>query len=277
MLEDPDRAIAALLERYPDAASVLLHPADAPFFVELCKTLGKLVNFCPGHRLSDVRRWWRSDSLWQAHDARYTADQVCIIPELRRRGHHPRRRAGGRTVRLVRKPRPSPRCWPRCRARTVASRLQVRSDVSGPLGIVLDSPDVLWAGRTATNLVHRLAQPGRLAGSRFRSATKPFHRIPPEVIGPDRAAPRVPLSGTWIDITTLPPTVVDGGAPVVITADAAAAMRAVLAIAAGADSPGGATRPGERIGHRHGGLGTRRRWPTTPVSPPSSARPWPPR
>ena len=28
----------------------------------------------------DVRRWWRSDSLWQAHDARYTADQVCIIP-----------------------------------------------------------------------------------------------------------------------------------------------------------------------------------------------------
>lgn len=28
----------------------------------------------------DVRRWWRSDSLWQAHDARYDADQVCIIP-----------------------------------------------------------------------------------------------------------------------------------------------------------------------------------------------------
>ena len=37
----------ALLERYPDAASVLLHPADAPFFVELCKTLGKPVNFVP--------------------------------------------------------------------------------------------------------------------------------------------------------------------------------------------------------------------------------------
>ena len=27
-----------------------------------------------------ILRWWRSDSLWQAHDARYTADQVCIIP-----------------------------------------------------------------------------------------------------------------------------------------------------------------------------------------------------
>src|SRR5699024_11256182 len=29
---------------------------------------------------SDVRRWWRQDSLWQAHDERYTAEQVGIIP-----------------------------------------------------------------------------------------------------------------------------------------------------------------------------------------------------
>jgi fatty acid synthase len=59
-----------------------------------------------------------------------------------------------------------------------------------------------------------------------------------EVIGSDRVVLRVPLSGTWIDITfTLPPTVIDGGAPVLITADAAAAMRAVLAIAAGVEGP----------------------------------------
>ena len=50
-----------------------------PFFVELCKTPGKPVNFVPVID-KDVRRWWRSDSLWQAHDARYDADQVCIIP-----------------------------------------------------------------------------------------------------------------------------------------------------------------------------------------------------
>ena len=56
-----------------------LHPADVPFFVTLCKTLGKPVNFVPVID-KDVRRWWRSDSLWQAHDARYDADQVCIIP-----------------------------------------------------------------------------------------------------------------------------------------------------------------------------------------------------
>ena len=79
LLDDPDAAIEALLARYPDADQVTLHPADVPFFVTLCKTLGKPVNFVPVID-KDVRRWWRSDSLWQAHDARYPADQVCIIP-----------------------------------------------------------------------------------------------------------------------------------------------------------------------------------------------------
>ena len=93
LLENPERALAALLSRYPDAEDVKLHPADVPFFTTLCKTLGKPVNFVPVID-KDVRRWWRSDSLWQAHDARYTADQVCIIPGHRsRRRHHPRRRA----------------------------------------------------------------------------------------------------------------------------------------------------------------------------------------
>ena len=77
--EARSEAIAALLARYPDADAVQLHPADVPFFVTLCKTLGKPVNFVPVID-KDVRRWWRSDSLWQAHDARYDADQVCIIP-----------------------------------------------------------------------------------------------------------------------------------------------------------------------------------------------------
>ena len=79
LLENPEQAIAALVARYPDAETVKLHPADVPFFVQLCKTLGKPVNFVPVID-KDVRRWWRSDSLWQAHDARYSADQVCIIP-----------------------------------------------------------------------------------------------------------------------------------------------------------------------------------------------------
>ena len=79
LLEKPQQAITALQGRYPDAGTIKLHPADVPFFVQLCKTLGKPVNFVPVID-KDVRRWWRSDSLWQAHDARYDADQVCIIP-----------------------------------------------------------------------------------------------------------------------------------------------------------------------------------------------------
>ena len=45
LLERPDDAIAALQARYPDAETIQLHPASVPFLVELCKTLGKPVNF----------------------------------------------------------------------------------------------------------------------------------------------------------------------------------------------------------------------------------------
>ena len=237
LLENPDGAIEALLARYPDAESVLLHPADGPFFVELCKTPGKPVNFVPVID-ADVRRWWRSDSLWQAHDARYTADQVCVIPGTAAvagitRVDEPvgdlldRFESAAVSEALAAGQQPQP----------VASRLQVRPDATGPLGIVLDSPDVLWAGRTAINPVHRLAKPSEWQVHDSRSATSHSTGARLEVVGTDRVVLSVPLSGTWIDIAfTLPPTVVDGGAPVVITSDAAAAMRSVLAIAAGAEA-----------------------------------------
>ena len=41
----------------------------------------------------------------------------------------------------------------------VTARRQGRVDVRGPLATVLDAPDVLWAGRVATNPVHRIADP----------------------------------------------------------------------------------------------------------------------
>ena len=234
LLEDPQRAIEALLARYPDAATVLLHPADPSFFVGLCKTLGKPVNFVPVID-KDVRRWWRSDSLWQAHDARYTADQVCVIPGT----------AAVAGITEVDEPvaalldrfekaavdevlatgaAPAP----------VASRLQRSAEVGGPLGIVLDSPDVLWAGRTAVNPVHRLAPRDEWQVQDYRSATNHSTGARLQVVGDDRVVLSVPLSGVWTDIAfTLTSTVVDGGAPMVITSDAAAAMRAVLAVAAG--------------------------------------------
>ncbi len=238
LLENPQAAISLLLQRYPDVETVLLHPADVPFFIQLCKTLGKPVNFVPVID-KDVRRWWRSDSLWQAHDARYTAEQVCIIPgteavagisrldepvgELLDRFEQV---AVDEVLGMGAHPTP------------VASRLQVRSDVAGPLAIVLDSPDVLWANRMATNPVHRIAPPSDWLVHDNRSATNHSTGARLEVVASDRVMMTVPLSGTWIDIAfTLPDAVASGGVPVVTTEDAAAAMRAVLAIAAGVDGP----------------------------------------
>jgi len=246
LLEDPDRAIATLLARFPDASTVLLHPADVPFFIEQCKSPGKPVNFVPVID-KDVRRWWRSDSLWQAHDSRYTADQVCIIPGTAAVAGITRvDEPVGELLDRFEKAAVDEVLAAGAQPQPAASRLQVRADVTGPLGIVLDSPDVLWAGRIAINPVHRLAPPSQwqvhegrngIAGE-FVSATNHSTGARLEVVAADRVILSVPLSGTWIDIAfTLPPTVVDGGAPVVLTPDAAAAMRAVLAIAAGVDGP----------------------------------------
>ena len=160
LLENPEQAIATLLARYPDAETVQLHPADVPFFVTLCKTLGKPVNFVPVID-KDVRRWWRSDSLWQAHDARYDADQVCIIPGTAAvagitRMDEP---VGELLDRFEQAAIDEVLARRRRRAHAVTSRRLGRADVSGPLAVVLDAPDVLWAGRTATNPVHRIADP----------------------------------------------------------------------------------------------------------------------
>src|SRR4051794_4070830 len=247
LLEKPQQAITALEGRYSDAGTIKLHPADVPFFVQLCKTPGKPVNFVPIID-KDVRRWWRSDSLWQAHDARYDADQVCIIPgtqavagitkvdepvgELLDRFEQA---AIDEVVATGAEPVP------------VVSRRQARADVVGPIAVVLDSPDVLWAGRTAINPVHRIGEPREWQGNENRSATHPSTGARLELSGDVRRAGAeqpgnvsvvlsVPLSGVWITIRfTLPSTTVDGGMPVVTTDDASAAMRAVLAIAAGVD------------------------------------------
>ncbi|MCW2689341.1 MAG: fas, partial [Mycobacterium sp.] len=118
------------------------------------------------------------------------------------------------------------------------SRRRGRTDVTGPLAALLDAPDVLWAGRIATNPVHRIAGPAEWQVNENRSAAHPSTGARLETASNGQVVLSVPLSGTWIEIRfTLPETTVDGGAPVVSTDDAATAMRAVLAIAAGVDGP----------------------------------------
>ncbi|MCH9767506.1 MAG: DUF1729 domain-containing protein, partial [Actinomycetia bacterium] len=257
LLEQPERAIAAVLARYPDAESVRLHPADVPFFVTLCKKPGKPVNFVPVID-KDVRRWWRSDSLWQAHDARYSAEQVCIIPGtqavagitrvdepvgelLDRFEQEMIDRVAGSGIEPV----------------NVVSRRQARADINGPLAVVLDSPDVLWAGRTAINPVHRIGEPGEWqvndvpgkptathpsTGARLELTADAGRRAgltgPGDAPGDAAVTLSVPLSDVWIDIRfTLPPCTADGAMPIVTVEDASTAMRAVLAIAAGVEGP----------------------------------------
>jgi len=246
LLETPDQAIAALLDRYPDAETVQLHPADVPFFVTLCKTLGKPVNFVPVID-KDVRRWWRSDSLWQAHDARYEADQVCIIPGT------------ASVAGITRMDEPVGQLLDRfeqaaidavlgagAEPKAVRSRRLGRADVTGPLAVVLDAADVLWAGRTTANPVHRIADPADWLvhdGPESLRATHSSTGARLQVKSDDGAGTEqvvlsVPISGVWVDIPfTLHANTLDGGIPVVSTEDATTAMRAVLAIAAGVDGP----------------------------------------
>lgn len=78
-LDAPFALIERLREELPAADRALVHPEDARFFLEVCRRPGKPVCFVPVID-ADVRRWYKADSLWQAHDPRYAADQVLALP-----------------------------------------------------------------------------------------------------------------------------------------------------------------------------------------------------
>ncbi len=76
----PEKAIEAFVQRFPRAETESLHPLDVRHFIhEICTLKGKPVNFVPVID-AQVRRWYKSDSLWQSHHPRYEADQVLILP-----------------------------------------------------------------------------------------------------------------------------------------------------------------------------------------------------
>ena len=79
-LDDPAAVLRVFAERYPGARSCLLLPTDADFFVHsVCARPGKPVPFVPVID-AGVRRWFKADSLWAAHDERFEADRVLVIP-----------------------------------------------------------------------------------------------------------------------------------------------------------------------------------------------------
>ncbi|MDO7868025.1 type I polyketide synthase [Nocardioides jiangxiensis] len=152
-VEDGLAALERLVAAYPDAATVVLHPADHAFFVQVCKRPGKPVPFVPVID-ADVRRWWRSDSLWQSHDPRFPADAVSVIPG-------PVSVAG-----ITRVDEPVAELLARfergildaieCASPAVVPGLRRAADTTGAVSLVLGAPDAVWAGRTVVNPVVRL-------------------------------------------------------------------------------------------------------------------------
>ncbi|GAA1480330.1 type I polyketide synthase [Gordonia sinesedis] len=238
--DDPHAAIDALVGVYPEAEIDILHPADVAFFLELCRTPGKPVNFVPVID-KDVRRWWRSDSLWQAHDARYGADAVCIIPG-------PVAVSG-----ITRVDEPVGELLDRFEAQVVtdlaeagapAQAIAVRKDAGlitadGPLAAVLQADDVSWAGRMVPS-------PVALIGDRtswtevnadraeHESTGAVLERVPSGSETAERFDLVVPISGASVRIPLhVDASLADGGHPLVTGDDAATSMREILTVAAG--------------------------------------------
>ncbi|MDV7173054.1 DUF1729 domain-containing protein [Gordonia amicalis] len=239
--DDPHAAIDALGSVYREIDTDILHPADVAFFLELCRTPGKPVNFVPVID-KDVRRWWRSDSLWQAHDARYGADAVCVIPG-------PVAVAG-----ITRVDEPVGELLDRFEARVVTDLLTagVRSAQvasrhraglvpdAGVLTAVLESDDVSWAGRIVPSPVALLGD--RDAWSVVapeRAEHEPTGAVI-EQVGSESGVTRfdlvVPIAGAAVRIPLLAGLGVrDGGSPVIGLDEAAGAMTEILTVAAGGD------------------------------------------
>jgi fatty acid synthase len=77
--DDPQGAIRLLTKRHPHAEKARLHPEDVDFFRQVCRRPGKPVAFVPFIDV-DLRRWFKSDSLHQAHDPRLPGHTVLTIP-----------------------------------------------------------------------------------------------------------------------------------------------------------------------------------------------------
>ncbi len=229
---DGEAALALLRATYDRADQVRLHPADVAFFVEVCRRAGKPVPFVPVIDV-DVRRWFRSDSLWQSHDARFPADAVSVIPG-------PVSVAG-----ITVADEPVAELLARFEAGILATvddrppaavaGLRRTTDATGALSLVLAAPDVSWAGRIVTNPAHRLGGDWLVDGDRAVHVTRdgrgPAGAAVLEQRG-DLVDLRVPLGSDDLVLTLeAGPAVAAGAAPVVREPEVS--LGALLRVAAG--------------------------------------------
>ncbi|WP_369831040.1 fatty acid synthase subunit beta domain-containing protein [Corynebacterium sp. 13CS0277] len=242
----------ALEEAYPQATSTTLHPADVVFFRGLCRTPGKPVGFVPVID-ADVRRWWRSDSLWQAHDPRFAADAVCVIPGT------------SAVAGIERADEPVAELLGRfCAAAADAILAAEGLDATSPevpaaahdvVAAVLAAPCIEWAGRGAANPVHLVGAPaeweldaaaGADSSAPVVGATHPASGARLRRLDAEHAELEVPLlagaaGGSSVGVLrmrlTLETNTKGGACPRVTAEDAAAAMAELTRIAAGGTLP----------------------------------------
>lgn len=212
--ERPAEAIAQLTELYGDAA---LHPTDAAWFIQLVDGPGKPANFVPVID-SDVRRRWRRDTLWQAHDEHYDADEVCIIPgPAAVEGiEHTNELVAQALARFE---------------QAAVERLEEASAEAGeeppseqPISVeelIRRAPGLNWAGREQPNPLSLGLHGAELeaAGDDAMWLTVPFH------------------SGAELRVRITPPRI-PGASPLVTLEDAESAMQELVCQAAGGDLPG---------------------------------------
>ncbi|AZA11986.1 type I polyketide synthase [Corynebacterium gerontici] len=218
---DPRGSVEKLLQLYTQAKSQKLHPADVVWFMQLARTPGKPVNFVPVID-KDVRRWWRSDSLWQSHDPRYSADQVAIIPGIEAvagitKANEPVAELLERFVEATKQ-------------RLGQSEVHDAND--SVLERILKAPGVAWAGRMSINPVHRLGQPEQweVVGEQ---ATHADTGATLSAVDDQHAELSVPLrAGVDLKIK-LSASQTPGAAPQVTAKDAEAAMDELCRVAAG--------------------------------------------
>ncbi len=231
-------AIAHLEREYPVPFAAPLHPADIAFFLDQCKTPGKPVGFVPVVD-KDVRRWWRSDSLWQAHDARYGADEVCIIPGT------------VAVAGITRVDEPVGELLDRFEGRVVADlraggaepmpigsrRRAGLVEGDGPLRVAVESDDAVWSGRVVPNPLRRLG--GRESWTVVDESLAEHRGSGAKLrVEGDRVVAEIPVSGRVLRLPIrVGAATYDGAAPVIEIDDAAGAMTALLTIAAGGELP----------------------------------------
>ncbi|MDR7328405.1 type I polyketide synthase [Corynebacterium guangdongense] len=78
-IADAPAAAKKLLDAYPGAHDTLVSPRDAAWWISLNRKHVKPMPWVPAID-GDLKVWFGKDTLWQAQDERYTADQVRIIP-----------------------------------------------------------------------------------------------------------------------------------------------------------------------------------------------------